>query len=373
MIIGTVKEIMDQEYRVGLTPEAVHSIVADGHQVLVEAHAGEGSGFSDQEYVQAGASMVAGAAEVFARSALVVKVKQLLEPEYDHLRSGLIVFTFLHLAVEPELTRVLVEKEVTGIDFATVQLPNRDLPLLTPMSEVAGRLATQVAAHYLCKMCGGSGKLLGGVPGVPPCKVVVIGAGTVGTNAAEIALGMGADLTIIDKDIDRLRHLSGILHGRVKTLASTPTHIAEATRDADVLVGAVLIPGAKAPVLVSREMIRSMKPGSVVVDVCVDQGGCIETIHPTTHSEPTFVVDGVLHYGLPNMPGMVPRTSTHALTNATLPYVLDLANRGFAEAVNADSALARGVNVYRGRITNAAVAEAMGMAFVPLEQLLPGA
>ncbi len=369
MIIGVPKEIKDNEYRVSLTPGGAQMLAQAGHRVLVQAGAGEGSGFSDKEYGAAGASIVPAAAEAWSAE-MVMKVKEPLPAEYGFLRPGLLLFTYLHLAAFPELTRTLVDRKVTGIGYETVQLADGSLPLLTPMSEVAGRLAVQVAAHYLEKMNGGRGKLLGGVPGVTPCDVVIIGGGTVGTSAAKIALGMGAQVTIIDKDLHRLRHLSDILHGNLITLMSNPRNIAAAVEYADVLVGAVLITGAKAPILVTREMVGRMKPGSVIVDVAVDQGGCVETCHPTTHSDPIYFVDGVLHYCVANMPGAVPRTSTYALSNATLPYAWELAQMGFSAAVKADAALAKGVNIYAGYVTHPAVASAFGLAYKPLASLL---
>lgn len=370
MIIGVPKEIKDNEYRVSLTPGGAHMLADAGHRVLVESKAGEGSGFSDAEYERAGAELMGSADEVFARAEMVLKVKEPMPQEYDFLRPGLLLFTYLHLAACEELTRELQRRGVTGIAYETVELANGSLPLLTPMSEVAGRMAVQVAAHFLEKMNGGRGKLLGGVPGVRPADVAIIGGGTVGTSAAHIALGMGAHVTIMDINIERLRYLSEILHGNLTTLSSNPLNIAETVRYADVVIGAVLIAGAKAPRLVTREMISTMKPGSVVVDVAIDQGGCMETSRPTTHSDPVYLVDGVIHYCVTNMPGAVPRTSTYALSNATLPYVVKLANHGFFEAVKRDPALAKGVNVYAGHITHQAVAEAFGLTYTPLERLM---
>ncbi len=370
MIIGIPKEIKDQEFRVSTAPGGVRALVEAGHQVLVEHNAGVGSGFSDEEYQRAGATVVDSAEEVWQRADMIVKVKEPLPPEFPFLREGLILFTYLHLAAAEEVTRRLVESGTTAIAYETVEDRNGRLPLLIPMSEVAGRMAVQIAAHYLQKTSGGRGKLFAGVPGVRPADVVIIGGGTVGTNAAQIALGMGAHVTIIEKNLGRLRYLDHILHGSLTTLASNVHNIAETVRYADVIIGAVLIKGARAPKLVTREMIREMKEGSVIVDVDVDQGGCVETIRPTSHSKPTYFVDGVLHYGVPNMPGAVPRTSTFALSNATLPYVLALANKGFVQAVQDDPGLARGVNVYQGRITYPAVAEAFGMEYTPLEKLL---
>ena len=370
MIIGIPKEIKDNEYRVSTTPGAVKTLVQAGHHVLVETQAGEGSGFPDEEYARNGAEIVGTPAEVFARADMIIKVKEPLPPEYELLREGQILFTFLHLAAEKEVTHVLLERKVTGIGYETVQLPNGSLPLLTPMSEVAGRMAVQIAAHYLEKISGGRGKLLGGVPGVPPADVVIVGGGTVGTNAAMVALGMGAGVIILDINADRLRYLSEILHGNLITLSSNPHNIAEAVRRADVLIGAVLLPGAKAPCLVTRAMVETMKPGSVIVDVAIDQGGCVETSHVTSHSDPIYLVNGVLHYGVPNIPGAVPRTSTYALSNATLPYALKLANLGFEEAIKSNGALVKGVNTYKGFLTCPAVARAFGMECRSLDELL---
>jgi alanine dehydrogenase len=369
MIVGVPKEIKDNEYRVAMTPGGARQLVESGHQVWVETDAGEGSGFSDIQYEAAGARIVPTNADAWSAQ-LVVKVKEPQPGEYQFMRADLVLFTYLHLAAEEHLTREMMRCGLTGIAYETVELPNGHLPLLTPMSEVAGRMAIQVGAHCLEKMNGGRGKLLGGVPGVRPADVVIIGGGVVGTNAAQVALGMGANVIVIDLNLDRLRYLSEVLPGRLTTLSSNPLNIAEAVRRADLLVGAVLIKGAKAPRLVTREMIRTMNPGSVVVDVAVDQGGCIETTHPTTHSNPTFLVDGVIHYCVANMPGAVPRTSTYALSSATLPYTLKLADCGAEGAVRADLALAKGVNTYRGRIVYPAVAEAFGLEYTPLEQLL---
>jgi alanine dehydrogenase len=301
---------------------------------------------------------------------MVLKVKEPLPSEYALLRQDLLLFTYLHLAAEEKLTRELMDKRVAAIAYETVELADGSLPLLTPMSEVAGKMSIQVAAHYLEKTNGGRGKLLGGVPGVRPADVVIVGGGVVGTSAAIVALGMGADVTIIEKIIDRLRYLSEILHGRLTTVYSNPYNVAEAVKFADVVIGAVLVKGAKAPKLVTREMVKTMTPGSVIVDVAIDQGGSVETMRPTSHSNPVFVVDGVIHYGVTNMPGAVPRTSTYALSNATLPYVHKLAGLGFRSAVASDPALARGVNVYAGEITYAAVAEAFGMKYRPLNELI---
>jgi alanine dehydrogenase len=369
MIIGVPKEIKDNEYRVAMTPGGARQLVEAEHQVRVETGAGEGSGFSDAQYEASGAKIVPINADAWSAQ-MVVKVKEPQANEYEFMRPDLVLFTYLHLAAEERLTREMMKRGLTGIAYETVELPNGQLPLLTPMSEVAGRMAIQVGAHYLEKMNGGRGKLLGGVPGVVPADVVIIGAGVVGTNSAQMALGMGAHVVVIDINLDRLRYLNEVMSGRLTTLSSNPLNIAEAVRRADLLVGGVLIKGAKAPKLVTREMISTMNPGSVVVDVAVDQGGCIETTHATTHSNPTFLVDGVVHYCVANMPGAVPRTSTYALSNATLPYTVKLANMGAEAAIQADPALARGVNTYKGKITYPAVAEAFDLEYTPLEKLL---
>jgi alanine dehydrogenase len=369
MIIGIPKEIKDNEYRVSLTPGGAHSLVGQGHRVLVQASAGEGSGFPDAEYTESGATLVQTAAQAWAAE-MVMKVKEPLPSEYDFLRPDLTLFTYLHLAAAEKLTHVLLEKKTLGIAYETVQLADGSLPLLMPMSEVAGRMAIQVGAHYLEKMHGGRGKLLGGVPGVAPCDVLILGGGIVGASAAKVALGMGAQVTIMDIDLNRLRYLSEVLHGNLVTMMSSPRNIANAAEYADLLVGAVLVAGAKAPRLVTREVVSRMKPGSVIVDVAVDQGGCVETVHATTHSDPVYFVDGVLHYCVANMPGAVPRTSTYALSNATLPYAERLARLGPLAACKANPALALGVNTYNGNLTYKAVADAFGLPYTPLETLL---
>ena len=360
MIIGAPKEIKDNEYRVGMTPGGVRQLVEAGHEVLVETAAGEGSGFSDVEYERSGAKIVSSRAEVWGAE-MVVKVKEPQPSEYEFLRPDLVLFTYLHLAANERLTREMMARGLTGIAYETVELPNGHLPLLTPMSEVAGRMAIQVGAYYLEKMNGGRGKLLAGVPGVRPADVAIIGGGVVGTNAAQVALGMGAHVMMIHRNLDRLRYLNEVMGARLITLSFNPLNIAETVRRADLLVGAVLIKGAKTPKLVTREMIRTMNPGSVVIDVSVDQGGCVETSRPTTHSNPIFIVDGIIHYCVTNMPGAVPRTSTYALSNATLPYVLKIANMGAEAAIKADPSLAKGVNTYKGKVTYPAVAEAFGL------------
>ena len=366
MIVGVPKEIKDNEYRVAMTPAGVKQIVESGHEVLVQQGAGEGSRFTDEQYVEVGASIVPTAADAWGAE-MVVKVKEPVAEEYDFLRSDLLLFTYLHLAAEEALTNRMVASGVTGIAYETVEAPDGSLPLLTPMSEVAGRMAVQVGAHYLERPHFGRGMLLGGVAGVPGANVVIIGGGVVGTNSAQIALGMDANVTILDTNLDRLRYLEHVLHGRLTTLASNSYNIAEVVLTADLLVGGVLITGARAPKLVSREMISSMRDGSVVVDVAVDQGGCVETIRATTHSNPTYIIDGVVHYGVANMPGAVPRTSTFALSNATLRYMIRLANLGAETAMAADPGLLKGLNTYQGHITYQAVAEAFDMTYTPYE------
>ena len=370
MIVGVPREVKDRENRVSTTPGGVAEYVARGHQVLVERGAGLGSGFADQEYWDAGAEPVDTHAEVFARAAMIVKVKEPIAAEYDLLRPGQVLFTYLHLAAEEALTRALMRNRVQAVAYETVQLASGMLPLLTPMSEVAGRMAVQVGAHYLERTQGGRGMLLGGVPGVPGANVVIVGGGVVGTNAAQMALGMGANVTILDRSVERLRYLDQVLHGRSNTLASNSRNVAAAVTEADLVIGGVLIAGAKAPKLVSTEMIASMRAGSVVVDVAIDQGGCIATARPTSHSDPTYLVDGVIHYCVTNMPGAVPRTSTLALSNVTLPYGLELADKGLAEAITHDPALAKGVNVLDGAVTYEAVASAFGIEYTPLERAI---
>jgi alanine dehydrogenase len=370
MVIGTVKEIKDNEYRIGLVPGGVKTLADSEQKVLVETRAGEGSGISDEEYRQAGAEIVGSAAEVWKRAEILVKVKEPIEPEYERLREGQILFTYLHLAPLPKLTRVLLEGKVTGVAYETITGPDGSLPLLTPMSEVAGRMSIQVGANYLERVNGGRGVLLGGVPGVPPADVVIIGGGVVGMNAAKMALGLGARVTILDRSVTKMQYIDDVFGGHVATLMSNPIAIARAVARADLLVGAVLIPGAAAPKLVSRAMVSAMKKGSVIVDVAVDQGGCIETTRPTTHSDPTYEVDGVVHYCVANMPGAVPRTSTFALTNVTFPYLLRIAKKGLKQALKEDLSLVPGVNTYAGKLTCAPVAEALGLPYTPLEQLL---
>ncbi|HIE03901.1 MAG TPA: alanine dehydrogenase [Candidatus Latescibacteria bacterium] len=369
MVVGIPKEIKDKEFRVALPPGGVAQLVQVGHRVLVQSGAGRGSGFSDGQYRDVGAEVLEDPEDVWSAE-MVMKVKEPLPSEYCYLREGLVLFTFLHLAAEERLTEELLSKKVTAIAYETVELPDGRLPLLTPMSEVAGRMAVQIAAHYLEETHGGRGKLLGGVPGVRPADVLILGAGTVGGNAAKVALGMGAHVTLIDRDIDRLRYLSDVLHGNLTTLSSNPVNIASSVRYADVVIGAVLVKGARAPVLVTEEMVKTMEPGSLIVDVAVDQGGCVQTTRPTTHSDPVYKLHGVLHYGVPNIPGAVPRTSTYALSNVTLPYAMKLAELGFTGAVREDPALAKGVNTFKGKVTYKAVAETFGLPYTPLEELL---
>lgn len=370
MIIGVVKEIKNNENRVALTPAGVVSFVQAGHKVLVEKGAGIGSGFLDVDYIQAGAEIIDSAADVWAQSEMIMKVKEPLESEYKYFRQGLVLFTYLHLAAEPALAQALKDSGVIAIAYETVSV-NRTLPLLTPMSEVAGRMSAQIGAQFLQKFNGGKGILLAGVPGVSRGKVTIIGGGIVGTNAAKMAIGLGADVTIIDLSADRLRYLDDIFGNQIKTLISNPFNIAEAVKEADLVIGAVLIPGSKAPKLVTEEMVKTMKPGSVIVDVAIDQGGSVETIdHVTTHDNPTFEKHGVVHYSVANMPGAVPRTSTMALTNATVPYALQIANKGVLKAITENPALKLGVNVANGEITYEAVAKDLNYEYVPVEKAL---
>jgi alanine dehydrogenase len=363
MRVGVPREIKVHEYRVGLTPAGVRELVAAGHEVFVETRAGEGIGCTDLQYQAAGAKIATSAAQVFDLGELVVKVKEPQLNECAMLRKGQVLFTYLHLAADPQQARALMASGVTAIAYETVTAPDGSLPLLTPMSEVAGRMSVQVAANCLQKANGGSGVLLGGVPGVPPAKVVVIGGGVSGTNAVEMAVGLRADVTVVDRSVKRLRELSALFGNQIKTAYSTAETIEHLVTDADVVVGAVLVAGAAAPKLVTREMVKKMKPRSVMVDISIDQGGCFETSRPTTHAEPTYVVDGVIHYCVTNMPGAVPRTSTYALTNATLPFVHALTDHGWRKALAHDPHLARGLNVHEGAITHEAVARDLGLAF----------
>ncbi|HOB60495.1 MAG TPA: alanine dehydrogenase [Candidatus Competibacteraceae bacterium] len=372
MLIGVPKEIKTHEYRVGMTPGGVHEAVRHGHAVLVEAGAGVGIGLDDAAYVKAGASIAASAAEVFAQAELIVKVKEPQPVEYRQLRAEQTLFTYLHLAPDPEQARGLMASGCTAIAYETVTDAQGRLPLLAPMSEVAGRMAIQAGAHCLEKSQGGSGVLLGGVPGVLPGRVAVLGGGVVGTNAARMAVGLGAQVTVLDRSLERLRALDAEFHGRLLTRFATLEAIEEEVLVADLIVGAVLIPGASAPKLVPRAMLAAMKPGSVLVDVSIDQGGCFETSRPTTHADPTYIIDGVVHYCVANMPGAVARTSTFALNNATLPFILQLADQGPLTALRNDPHLQAGLNVYRGQITYPAVATALGCDCQPVETVLAG-
>ncbi len=368
MIIGVPKEIKDHEYRVSITPAGVHQLVDAGHTVLVQKGAGKGSALSDKDYQDAGAEMTTTAEKVFSKADMLVKVKEPQPSEYEFLKPGLILFTYLHLAAEPKLTRELMKRGVTAIGYETVQQPDGKLPLLTPMSEVAGRMAVYEAAKYLESARGGKGVLLSGVPGVRPGNVTIVGGGTAGLNAAKVALGIGAQVTIMDISLPRLRYLDDILP-HVTTLIFTPLALGDLLPLTDVLIGTVLIRGARAPKVVTRTMLRRMEAGSIIVDISIDQGGCVETSRPTTHSDPTFLVDGIVHYCVANMPGAVAHTSTFALTNATFPYVAKLANQGFWQAVKEDSALAAGVNVCKGKLTDQAVAEALELEFTSFDSM----
>ena len=372
LIIGIPKEIKNNENRVGMTPNGVNVLVKNGHEVFVQEQAGEGSGFLDEQYEAVGAKLLATAKEVYSIAEMIIKVKEPIAPEYDLIKEGQVLYTYLHLAPDIPQTAALLKQKAVGIAYETIELADKSLPLLIPMSEIAGRMATQVGAQFLEKPKGGAGILLGGVPGVAPAEVVVIGGGLVGTNAAKIAMGMGASVTILDISTERLRYLDDIFGNKLKTICSNADSIAQAVKKADLLIGAVLIPGAKAPCLVTEAMVKTMKPGSVIVDVAIDQGGCIETIDKiSTHSDPIYLKHGVVHYSVANMPGAVARTSTLALTNATLPYALEIANKGWKRAVQENPALAKGVNVCNGKITYEAVAEATGLAaYTPLENLL---
>jgi len=372
MLIGVPREIKDNENRVAMVPGGVAVMVANGHKVVVERGAGLGSGFEDDAYAKAGAALVAGAAAVFAQADLVVKVKEPLPQEYPLIRRGQVLFTYFHFAASEDLTRAMIRSGATCVAYETVEDAQRRLPLLTPMSEVAGRMAVQIGAYYLQKPEGGRGVLLGGVPGVAASEVCILGGGVVGTQAAWMAAGLGARVTILDINLDRLRYLADVMPPNVTTLHSNPDSVLGACRRADLLIGAVLIEGAKAPVLVPRAHLKEMKNGAVIVDVAVDQDGCVETCRPTTHSNPTFVVDGVLHYCVANMPGAVPRTSTYALTNATIPYALRLARDGAGPKMLADPGFAKGVNVMRGQVTHQGVAAAFGLPFVSVDSVLAG-
>ncbi len=372
MRIGVAKEIKNNEFRVGLTPAGAHALVEAGHTVFVEKGAGEGSFITDAEYEEVGAKIIADKKQLFDDSDMIIKVKEPIAEEYDLFHEGQILYTYLHLAPEPELTDALLRHKVVGIAYETVLgRDGRSLPLLQPMSEVAGRMSIQVAAHFLEKINGGKGKLMGGVAGVLPAKVTIVGGGTVGTNAAKMAVGMGADVTIIDNNLNRLRELDDIFGARVKTLASNPLNIAQSVKDSDVVIGSGLIPGAKTPQLITTEMVKEMAPGSVIVDVAIDQGGAVQSVDgPTTHEDPVRIKFGVVHYSVANMPGAVANTSTFALTNATLPYAIAIANKGWKQAVIDDKGLANGINTLDGHVTFKGVADALNLEYKPLDELL---
>ncbi|MEV0135231.1 alanine dehydrogenase [Dactylosporangium sp. NPDC050688] len=370
MKVAVPREVKNHEYRVAITPAGVHELAANGHEVFIEAGAGEGSSITDQEYREAGAQILPTADDTWAAGDLVLKVKEPIAEEYHRMRAGQVLFTYLHLAASKACTDALVERKVTGIAYETVELPDRSLPLLAPMSEVAGRLAPQVGAYHLMRAGGGRGVLLGGVSGVYAAKVVVIGAGVSGLNAAAIALGMQAEVLLLDKNISRLRGADAIYQGHLQTVASNSYEIERAVLDADLVIGAVLVPGAKAPKLITNDLVKRMKPGSVLVDISIDQGGCFEDSRPTTHAEPTYKVHDSIFYCVANMPGAVPHTSTYALTNVTLPYALELANRGWREALRRDPALALGLNTHDGHVTYGPVADAHGMSHLPLADVL---
>ncbi|MDP5274801.1 alanine dehydrogenase [Chengkuizengella axinellae] len=371
MIIGVPKEVKVNENRVSLTPAGAGMIIAAGHQVLLEEGAGENSGFLDEDYIQEGVQILTTASDVWSKAEMILKVKEPIPSEYELIQENQLLFTYLHLAAAGNLTDHLLQKNVTSIAYETIQLPNGELPLLTPMSEVAGRMSVQVGAQFLENYYGGRGVLLGGVPGVPPADVCIIGGGVVGTNAAKIALGMGASVVIVEKSAQRMRELDDLFNGRLRTIMSNSHNILSAVKKADLLIGAVLVPGARAPRLVTEDMVKEMKKGSVIVDVAVDQGGSIETIdHSTTHSHPTYEKYGVVHYAVANMPGAVPRTSTIALTNVTMPYVMELVNQGFDHVIVGNPSLKLGVNTYKGNLTYKAVADALGKSYISVDELI---
>jgi alanine dehydrogenase len=372
VIVGIPKEVKDSEYRVAATPEGVREFVHAGHEVVIESEAGDGSSLSDEGFAAAGAEILPDAEAVFAAADLILKVKEPQPEEYKRFREGQVLFTYLHLAADERLTRFLTDRKVAAVAYETVQTTDGRLPLLAPMSEIAGRMAPHCGASNLERPKGGRGVLIGGSSGVAPARVVVLGAGMAGTNAAWIAAGMEAEVAIVDKNVDRLRFVDQIWRGRIQTVKSSRLAIERLVREADLVIGAVLVPGAKAPHLVTESMVQAMQPGAVVVDISIDQGGCFETSHVTTHSHPTYVVHDVVHYCVGNMPGAVPRTSTYALTNVTIPYAIEIAGRGLEQAVREDPALAHGVNVYRGHVTNAGVAEAHGLEATPLSTLVDG-
>jgi len=370
MIVGILKEIKAEENRVSMTPAGVEIMKQNGHTVLVEKHAGAGSGFDDKSYVVVGAEIIERPGDIYLRADMVMHVKEILPSEYELIRKDQIIFTYLHLAAAEELTNVLIKSDSINIAYETIQKEDGSLPLLTPMSEVAGRMSIQEGAKYLEMSQGGEGILLSGVPGVAPATVIVIGAGTVGTNAAKMACGLGAKVYLLDINLDRLRYLSDVMPSNCFLLMFSPATIRKLLQEADLIVGAVLIPGAKAPKLVTREMLKTMKKGAVMVDVAIDQGGCFETSKPTTHSDPIYIVDGVVHYCVANMPGAVAKTSTLALTNATLPYAIDIANKGWKKAFKGNPEIKRGANIVKGKVTYKGVADAFGLEFVPVDSLL---
>jgi alanine dehydrogenase len=372
LIVGIPKEVKDSEYRVAATPEGIRELVAAGHRVLVETTAGEGSALPDAQFVAAGGQIAPDADAVFAEADMIVKVKEPQPSEYGRFREGQVLFTYLHLAADEALTRFLAERRIAAVGYETVQTDDGRLPLLAPMSEIAGRMAPHAGATNLERSKGGRGVLMGGASGVAPARVVVLGAGMAGTNAAWIAAGMEAQVTIVDRDVDRLRFVDQVQSGRIQTVMSSSLGIERLVLEADLVVGAVLVPGAKAPHLVSEDVVSRMQPGAVLVDISIDQGGCFETSHVTTHSEPTFVSHGIVHYCVGNMPGAVPRTSTYALTNVTLPYVVSIASLGLDDAIRADTALALGVNMYAGQVTNRGVAQAHDLRLTPLGDLVEG-
>lgn len=370
MIVGIPKEIKNNENRVAITPAGVKAFSQTGNQVLVQKSAGLGSGIQDSEYIQAGATIIETAEEIFEKAEMIIKVKEPLSSEYNLLRPGQILYTYLHFASSLELTKAMMDRKIIGIAYETVQTEDGSLPLLAPMSEVAGRMAGHVAAYYLALPYGGRGVLMGGVPGVAPAKVVVLGGGTVGTCAAKVAAGIGANVTLLDISINRLKYLADVLPKNITLLISNQHNIEEEIKDADAVIGAVLIPGAEAPKLITKEMLKMMKPNSVIVDVAIDQGGCIETSRPTSHSEPVYKVNNVLHYCVTNMPGAFSRTSTFALTNATLPYGLEIANKGYKKAIKENKALAKGLNVIDGKVTYRPVAKVFNLKYYPVEEVI---
>jgi alanine dehydrogenase len=373
VIVGVPKEVKDNEYRVALTPEGANELMRSGHRVLVQDGAGDGSSLPQQRYERAGAEIVPTAKDVWTAADMILKVKEPIPEEFDLIQEGQVLFTYLHLAAGKQLTEALQERRVSGVAYETVQLADGRLPLLAPMSEVAGRMAPHVGARLQEKEYGGRGILMGGVSGVRPAKVLVLGAGMAGTNAAWIAAGMEAEVTVVDKNLDKLRFIDQVMRGRIMTLASDRLTLEQRVRESDIVIGTVLVPGAKAPKLVTAEMVETMRPGSVIIDISIDQGGSVETSHMTTHSDPTFVVSGVVHYAVGNMPGAVPNTSTYALTNVTLPYAIAMADQGMEGAMRADPVLAGGLNTHGGAVNNQAVAEAHGLEWTPVSSVIPGA